>query len=252
MVRRSRIDAKSRREPLSGLLPQEPDIRIQAVGLAPLRKGQDMEELTLYGRQRWGSVFCETQLIWYGIPFYFRTVGDLFEDESARRELEKINPLAQIPTLVLPDGSVMTESAAITLWLADEAKSTDLVPEPDAPERAQFLRWLIFITSNIYPTYNYADEPSRFVPEESAQKGFEDRVNEYAKKLYLILNDEAQGPWFLGDRFSAIDIYICAMSHWRPGRPWFEQNAAKLFDIVNATKAIPKLSKVWARNYPDD
>ena len=210
-----------------------------------------MQQLTLYGRPRWGSVLCETQLAWYGIPFELKTVGDLVADAGARQELEKINPLAQLPTLVLSDGSVMTESAAITLWLADVAQSTDLVPEAAAPERARFLRWLIFITSNIYPTYNYADEPSRFVPEEPAQKGFEDRVNQYAKKLYRVLSDEALNPWFLGDRFSALDIYICAMSHWRPGRLWFKQNAPGLYDIANATMALPKLSEVWTRNYPD-
>ena len=210
-----------------------------------------MATLTLYGRAGWGSVLAEAQLVWYRIPFEFETVGDLFSDDAARRALEQINPLAQIPTLVLPDGSVMTESAAITLWLADEAGSADLVPEPHAPERARFLRWLIFITSNIYPTYTYADDPARFVPEASAQGGFADRVNQYAKKLYLMLDGAASGPWFLGDRFSALDIYACALSRWRPGRPWFEQNAPRLVAIANAVQALPELSEVWARNYPD-
>ena len=210
-----------------------------------------MATLTLYGRAGWGSVLTEAQLVWYRIPFEFETVGDLFSDDAARRALEQINPLAQIPTLVLPDGSVMTESAAITLWLADEAGSADLVPEPHAPERARFLRWLVFITSNIYPTYTYADDPARFVPEASAHSGFADRVNHYAKKLYLMLDRAASGPWFLGDRFSALDIYACALSRWRPGRPWFEQNAPRLVAIANAAQALPELSEVWARNYPD-
>ena len=129
-----------------------------------------MDTMTLYGRPGWGSVLTEAQLVWYAIPFTFHEVGDLFADERARQELAKINPLAQIPTLVLPDGAVMTESAAITLWLADQAGSHELVPEPQAAERARFLRWLIFITSNIYPTYTYADDPSRFVAEASAQR----------------------------------------------------------------------------------
>ena len=118
-----------------------------------------MGKLKLFGEPGWGSVLTEAQLVWYDIPFDFHPVGDLFKDPSARRELEKINPLGQIPTLVLADGRVMTESAAITLWLAEGRKSTDLVPGPEAPERARFLRWLIFITSNIYPTYTYTKEP---------------------------------------------------------------------------------------------
>ncbi len=209
-----------------------------------------MKKLTLYGRPGWGSVLVEAQLVWYGMPFEFHGVGDLFSDEGARRELEKINPVGHVPTLVLPDGGVMTESAAITLWLADEAGSAGLVPGPKAPERARFLRWLIFVTSNIYPTYTYMDDPARFVPEKSAQPQFFERVERYAKKLYRILDEEASRPWFLGDRFSALDIYVCTMTHWRPRRPWFEENAVKLAAIADATEADPRLSEVWERNYP--
>ncbi|MGI9384845.1 MAG: glutathione S-transferase family protein [Methyloligellaceae bacterium] len=210
-----------------------------------------MEKLTLYGRQGWGSVLVETQLVWYGMPYEFRGIGDLFADQDAPRELEKVNPVAQLPTLVLPDGSVMTESAAITLWLAEENASSELVPEPRDGDRARFLRWLMFIASNIYPTYTYVDDPARFVPEASAQPAFAERVSDRAKKLYGILNDEASRPWFLGDRFSVLDIYVCTMTHWRPRRPWFEENTANLVAIADATQALPKLSEVWARNYPD-
>jgi GST-like protein len=209
-----------------------------------------MNPMTLYGRPGWGSVLTEAQLVWYAIPFTFHEVGDLFTDEPARRELARINPLAQIPTLVLPDGAVMTESAAITLWLADQTGSHDLVPEPQAAERARFLRWLIFITSNIYPTYTYADDPSRFVAMEAAQEGFAERVNAYAKTLYGLLNDQAVGPWFLGQRFSALDLYVAVLSRWRPRRPWFEDNTPKLAAIAKATEALPRLSEVWARNFP--
>ena len=208
-----------------------------------------MGKLKLFGEPGWGSALTEAQLVWYDIPFEFHGVGDLFSDESARLELEKINPLGQIPTLVLSDGRVMTESAAITLWLADQCKSADLVPAPDAPGRAQFLRWLIFITSNVYPTYTYGDDPARFVPSKAARNGFADAVGRYAKKLYLILNAEASSPWFLGSRFSALDIYVCTITHWRPRRPWFDSNASNLAAIADGTKAVPRLAQVWARNF---
>jgi GST-like protein len=211
-----------------------------------------MGKLKLFGELGWGSVLTEAQLVWYDIPFDFHPVGDLFKDSSARRELEKINPLGQIPTLVLPDGRVMTESAAITLWLAEGSESTDLVPGPEAPERARFLRWLLFITSNIYPTYTYADDPARFVSGKAAREGFAEAVNLYAKKLYLILDGEASGPWFLGDRFSALDIYVCTMTHWRPKRPWFDAEAPTLAAIADGAQALPKLAQVWARNFPEN
>ena len=210
-----------------------------------------MSKLKLYGEPGWGSVIIETQLVWYKTPFDFHEVGDLFSSIDAGKELKKINPLGQIPTLVLSNGSVMTESVAITLWLADQSGSFELVPEPGAEERAQFLRWLLFITSNIYPTYTYSDDPARFVQNKSAQKDFEEAVGDYAKELYLNLNSEASGPWFLGERFSALDIYICTLTHWRPKRSWFIENTPLLVSIANATKALPRLSEVWLRNFPE-
>ena len=207
--------------------------------------------MTLYGEPGWGSVLVEAQLAWYGMPFALEPVGDLFGDPEARPRLERINPLGQVPTLVLADGTVLTESAAITLWLAEETGSSELVPEPGSAERALFLRWLIFITSNIYPTYTYADLPSRFVPHPDARDGFAEAVGAYAKKLYGQLNGEASGPWFLGDRFSALDIYICTLTHWRPGRSWFQANTPALKAIADTTQALPRLAAVWARNYPE-
>ena len=126
------------------------------------------------------------------------------------------------------------------------------MPAPGAADRVRFLRWLFFITSNVYPVYTYLDRPARFVPLEAAQPAYAERVGDRAKKLYGILNDEVAQPWFMGDQFSALDIYICAMTHWRPGPPWFEAHTPNLVAIADAAKALPKLSEVWARNYPDD
>ena len=82
---------------------------------------------------------------------------------EARDRVLSANPPAQIPTLILPDGTVMTESAAITLLLTDIAGRDDLVPGPLASERARFLCWLIFMVANIFPTFTCADDPARFV-----------------------------------------------------------------------------------------
>ena len=108
---------------------------------------------SLYARAGWGSALVETQLAWYGLPYELEQVGDLFKEPQARDQLAPANPVAQIPTLMLPDGTIMTESAAITLLLAERTGRDDLVPQPNAPDRARFLRWLIFLVANIYPTF---------------------------------------------------------------------------------------------------
>ncbi len=209
-----------------------------------------MNRYKLIGRYGWGSVLSEAQLEWYGLPYDFVEVPNLFESEEARTALAKLNPLSQVPTLILPDGAAMTESAAITLHLADVMERHDLVPSADDMARPQFLRWLIFLVANIYPTFTYADVPTRFVAGEAAAKGFRNNVDMYAQALWHMVEAEAGAPWFLGEHFSALDLYVCAMTRWRPRREWFAAHTPMLTGIAKRCDELPRLKQVWARNYP--
>ena len=209
-----------------------------------------MSDYKLYGRAGWGSTIVEAQLVWYGLPFTFEPVDDLFKSPEARRKLEKVNPLAQVPTLVMPDGSVMSESAAITLLLADLTGQDTLVPPAGAPERAKFLRWLVFLVANIYSTFTYADDPSRFISLTAARDPFRAATDAYAQKLWRQIDGEVGSPWFLGNCFSALDIYLDVMSRWRPKRGWFETETPHLFAIARRTDQVRELAEVWKRNFP--
>ena len=207
-----------------------------------------MGKMRLFGEPGWGSAIVEAQLDWYGLPYDFERVGDLFKSAESRQRLSAVNPLAQIPTLVLADGSVLTESAAITLHLAELASSDSLVPSAGDAARVPFLRWLVFLVANVYPTYTYGDEPSRFVDGAEAAQSFRSYVDAYAKKLYSQLESAAGAPWFLGERFSALDIYICVMTRWRPKREWFATNTPNLAAIAARTEQVPQLVAWWGRN----
>ncbi len=205
----------------------------------------------LFARPGWGSMLTEIQLGWYGLPVEIEEVGDLFASAEARARLGAINPLAQVPTLILPDGAVMTESAAITLYLAEAMGRGDLVPAPGDTLRPAFLRWLVFLVANIYPTFTFADDPARFVPDEAARAGFRAQVDAYAERLWRVMESEAGAPWFLGERFTALDLYIAVMTRWRPRRAWFAEHCPRLTDIALATEALPGLAEVWQRNFPE-
>ena len=208
-----------------------------------------MGKARLFGEPGWGSAIVEAQLDWYGIEHDFERVGNLFESDGASRQrLSAVNPLAQVPTLVLADGTVLAESAAITLHLAEVADEDTLVPRAGDAARWPFLRWLVFLVANVYPTYTYGDQPSRFVDGAEAQQSFRSHVDAYAKKLYSMLESSAGAPWFLGERFSALDIYVCVMTRWRPKREWFAANAPKLAAIAARTEQVPELAACWRRN----
>lgn len=207
--------------------------------------------LTLYENPGWGSAIVEAQLVFYGLPHRLIRAGDIYADPQARAALLAINPLAQIPTLRLPDGEVMTESAAMTLYLADLAGSTALVPEPGAAERPGFLRWLVYLVAAVYPAFTFGDVPSRFVTEGEVP-AYAARVAAYKAETWRIVEAEAArrgGPWFLGARMSAIDIFLAVMVNWRPGKDWFAAEAPHLSAIAARTAALPVLAPVMARNF---
>jgi GST-like protein len=211
-----------------------------------------MAQYRLFGRPGWGSVIVEAQLAGLGLSFEYEEMPDLFSSEQARRDLARYNPLSQVPTLQLPDGSVLTESAAITLHLADTTGRDDFVPAAAHESRPQFLRWLVFLVANVYPTFTYADDPQRFVRDETAAKAFEKAVAEYRCHLWHIVEAAAGAPWFLGARFSALDIYAAVMTHWGPGRRWFEEHAPSLMAIARRAGDDPRFRAVWQHNFPGD
>jgi GST-like protein len=205
----------------------------------------------LYAHAGWGSALVEAQLAWYGLPFEVEDVDNLFKSQAARERLARVNPLSQLPTLVLPDGRIMTESAAITLHLADTATpARSLVPLAPGAERDQFLRWLVFLVANIYPTFTIGDDTRRWIPGEGPQKDLREAMNAYRERLWRVVEGVLGDPWFLGARFSALDIYVSVMTRWTPRRPWFAANLPKVSALALRTDAVPELAAVWRRNFP--
>lgn len=93
----------------------------------------------VYGGQGSGSVPVEAALTLLGEPF--RVIERrVWEDAAAAEEMAKVNPLRQVPALVLPSGELMTESAAILIHLADSHPAAGLAPALDSPLRPRFLR----------------------------------------------------------------------------------------------------------------
>ncbi|MEM7442651.1 MAG: glutathione S-transferase family protein [Pseudomonadota bacterium] len=203
---------------------------------------------TLFGLPGYGSAIVEAALELTGLPY---RVEDLDHSElgpgSAR--LSSINPLGQVPTLAFPDGTAMAQSAAIILHLNDVAPQARLAPGPEDPTRPQFLHWLMFLTAGLYPTFTFGDEPARWVDGAEPGQQLRDRTDRQRQDLWRFVESSVDpGPWFLGTRFSALDLYMAVMVGWRPGRDWFSDHCPKLTSVARAGLAIPELRKVWQRN----
>jgi len=207
-----------------------------------------MDLPVLYGVPGWGSTIAEALLTWCGVAYGFENVSGFDAPGPARERLLALNPLAQVPTLVLPGGEVMSESVAIALLLAEQYPLSGLAPAAGSPGRAQFLRRLVWIAAAVYPTFLYDDYPERWTAAEPAE--LKRRVAAHREKMWLTFEAAlADGSWSLGSEFSAVDIFVGVMSRWQPGRLWFQAECPKLFGIAQKVDELESLQPVWSRNF---
>ena len=131
----------------------------------------------------------------------------------------KLNPNGLIPVWV--DGDlVLYETAAICLHLADTHPAAGLVPPLATPERAHFMKWLMWLTNTLQATLIVYFYPERWADDESAIA----QVKAHAEARVAPLLDqlEAQlashgGPWLLGNAYGAVDPYAFMLCRWTRG-----------------------------------
>ncbi|MHA8113972.1 glutathione S-transferase family protein [Kosakonia cowanii] len=201
--------------------------------------------ITVYGVPGFGSAISEAMLTLADIPYQFHDVKGFDQPGPQQELLRKLNPLCQVPTLQLEDGSVMTESAAVALMILD--RHPDLAPAEGTPERQQFWRLLIWLVANVYPTFTYADYPERWAPDAAEQ--LKESCIAYRKTLYRWLESQLQAaPYAFGEQLTLLDIYLCVMRNWGPRQAWFASNTPKINAIADAVCVLPKLESVLRRN----
>jgi GST-like protein len=103
----------------------------------------------------------------------------------------------------------------------------------------------------VYGSFTVSDHPELFSAEADVQWDMVARSQTHRENLWRMVEAAAgQGPWFLGARFSALDLYIAVMTRWNPRRDWFKADCPRLHAIALAVDAMPELAAVWKRNFP--
>ncbi|MBX3653164.1 MAG: glutathione S-transferase family protein [Ramlibacter sp.] len=132
-----------------------------------------------------------------GVAYEFR-LTDIMKGEQKGESLVSRNPMGKLPTLV--DGDmVVSESAAIALYLADRYAPGRLAPALDDPRRGTYLRWSFFAPSVIEPAVMAKGE-GWTVKEVSAGWGT------YASMITAAESAIAGRQFVLGDDFSMADV----------------------------------------------
>jgi glutathione S-transferase len=202
----------------------------------------------LYGRKGAGSMVVEAVLEECAVPY---KLSEVKRDASRMPPADyyAVNPLGQVPALKLPDGSVMTESAAIVLYLADKFSEANLAPSSSAALRPQFLRWLVYLATNIYMTdlrIYYCDRYTTRAADAANVK--EAAVKAMAREWEVYAAELASRPYMLGEQFSIVDIYAAMLATWNVDVPAFFRKHPNIGACYERVVARPAVARVWHRH----
>jgi glutathione S-transferase len=185
-----------------------------------------------------------------GADYQIRDV-DLESEAQRDDRYASVNPQCKVPALVMPSGETLTESVAILLTLDQRHPKAELLPG-DAMERAQALRWLLFIATEIYPIVEINDYPERFVPTAESATGMREVARTIWRKRWRLVEQEIAGtPYLLRTGFCLTDLYIAVVSRWAQQDSWRPENLPKVEKLTAAVAARPATAPVWARHRPE-
>lgn len=132
-----------------------------------------------------------------GVPYDLRFV-DILKGAHKAPDMLALNPMGKLP--ILTEGeSVVTESAAIGLYLADRHAYGRLAPKVDDPARATYLRWSFFAPSVIEPAAMAKGGGWTYKDSQAGWGTYDTMLDAMEKAL-------CKGDYILGDEFSMADV----------------------------------------------
>lgn len=169
---------------------------------------------------------------------YDLNVIDTKTEQQLQPAYRAINPMGKVPALE-HEGQVITEVGAICLYLADAFPKSGLAPAIGDPMRGPYVRWMFFQGNCFEPAIiDKAMQREPGLRAMSPYGEFDMTVDVVAKAI--------KGPWFLGEKFTALDVYFGSAIRWTtqfgllPSRPEFQSYIARLVERPAAKRAAAR------------
>jgi GST-like protein len=208
---------------------------------------------TLYGAKGSGSAAIEAALGLCDAQWKLVTTAS-WEPGEHFDELLRVNPLGLVPTLVLPDGSVMTESAAILMHLADAHPSSGLMPAGAA--RAQAQRGLVYIAAQCYAAIGIIDYPERWCTPCDDKTADRIRAGSRAKlhASWEVFADTFPAqlpdrPFLSGSSIGALDLLAAVVSKWSGTRAHVAKARPAFHETLQRIDSHPRVAAVFAKHW---
>ncbi len=205
---------------------------------------------TLYGARGSGSAAIEMALRAAALP-YASVRAASWEADSEQAALRALNPLGQIPALVLADGSVLTESAAILIHLGLAHPEAGLLPA-EAGARAQALRGLVFIAANCYSAVSVSDYPERWTTDtaDTARAAVRQAARANLHQAWTVFADSAaaQPAVLAPEQPGALAFLAVVVSQWSGTRAHLKAERPAFHARLLALEAHARLAAVLAEH----
>ena len=208
---------------------------------------------TLFGFKGSGSASVECALEMTGAPYRIVEAAS-WEKSDALTQLERVNPLKQIPTLQLPDGTVLSESAAILMHLGLAFPQSGLLSD-DPNERDLALRGLVYIAANCYSCITVVDYPKRFTTQTddaalaAVRAGAKDRLHRHWD-IFADLYPVADERFIAGDQPGALDLLAAVVSKWSGTRKHVKTSRPAFSALLERIDSHPAVAAVFGRHWP--
>lgn len=186
------------------------------------------EDLVLYTNPMSRGRIARWMLEEVGQPYRVELTG--FDGATRTPEFLALNPMAKVPVLV-HDGVVVTETAAICTYLAETFPEAGLLPAPTSAARAAYHRWMFFAAGPLEAAVSAKALDLLAPPERAGMVGY----GSFERTVDTLEHAAASAaPWLTGERFTAVDVYAGAQIIWGqlfkslPPRPAFVDYVARL------------------------
>ena len=210
-------------------------------------------EYVLYGSRNSGSAAVEAALELTRAPYRIVDAAT-WNKTAAFEELKRVNPLHQIPTLVTPDGTAISESAAILIHLGLAHPRAKLLPA-NASQRAQAIRAMVFIAANCYAAVGVIDYPERW--HGKGDKDADERLRKGARrrlhKLWCVFADtfaaDKTAGFLFGKQLGAADLLAAVVSRWSGARKHLARQRPAFHALLERVEAHPDVAPVIDRHW---
>lgn len=173
-------------------------------------------------------------------------------DAGAQRDPAylKLNPNGKVPTLVVDGTFVLFESAAMATFIADRHPQAQLAPQADELARGHFYQWLTHLTNSMQPAMLRYYYPERHTTDANGHEAVKAMAMEEIANLWGRIDRHlaANGPFLLGERFSAADIFAYMLSTWQQCCPDTYERFPGLKRLADRVAARPAMQRVIQRN----